>query len=144
MKTIKHFSLIASLIVSLALVGGCGKNDETKPATDTGKKADSTASDVQKSVTSVADQAKNAVQKSTTEVQTQVQGIIDQAKSLVAEKKYTEAMSLLQQKLAGLKLTPEQQKLVDALKEQLQKAIASSTGKDAAKGIDDVKKTLGK
>lgn len=67
----------------------------------------------------------------------QAQGIIDQAKSLVADKKYQEALT----SLAGLKnlqLTADQQKLVDSLKTQIQAALAKSATGDAASAVGNV------
>jgi hypothetical protein len=60
-----------------------------------------------------------------------IQGLIDKAKGLVAEGKYPDAASVLQQ-LAGQSLGADQQKLVDALKEQIQKAIAAKAAGSAA------------
>ncbi len=152
MKTMKYPALIAGLTLTAALLGGCGKQEETKPAPgQTPKTPESAVSDAQKGVTVTADQAKDAAAKAAAAGQAQAaaaqanaQGIIDQAKSLVADKKYTDALALLQQKLAGLQLTPDQQKLVDGLKDQIQKAIAASAAKDATKGVGDLKNPLAK
>jgi type IV secretory pathway VirB10-like protein len=59
------------------------------------------------------------------------QGLIDKAKTLIAEGKFTEASSVLQQ-LAGQSLSSDQAKLVDGLKEQIQKALVAKATADAA------------
>lgn len=60
-----------------------------------------------------------------------VQGLIDRVKSLIAEGKFTDASSVLQQ-LAGQSLSSDQAKLVDGLKEQIQKALAAKAAENAA------------
>ena len=67
--------------------------------------------------------------------------MIDKAKSLIADNKYSEAMDLLK-KLSSMQLTPEQKKLVDDLMAQAQKAMAGAAaserhpeGPDAVGGI---------
>jgi colicin import membrane protein len=77
-----------------------------------------------------ADQATKAEAAKVAEA-AKAQGLIDKAKSLVAEGKFSDASSVLQQ-LTGLSLTDEQKKLVDGLKEQIQKALAAKAAADAA------------
>lgn len=65
------------------------------------------------------------------------QELINQAKSLVDAKKYADASNILQQ-LANLKITPEQQKLVDDLKATLQQVLsrqATTKATDAVGGM---------
>lgn len=79
-----------------------------------------------------ADAAKAADSAKTSE-------LIDKAKSLVAEGKYSDAASVLQQ-LAGQSLSGDQQKLVDGLKEQIQKAIAAKATENAAGSVGNLLK----
>ena len=138
----KNQKIIITLgvIASLALLAGCDKSNETK-ANDAAKsiseKANAAGAEVGKAVEGV----KPAVEKAVTDAKAtadaaasaasaKVTSIIDQAKALVGQSKYSEATSALSQ-LAGLKLTPEQEKLVASLKEQIQKAMASAPAKAA-------------
>lgn len=68
----------------------------------------------------IIDQAKTFA---TTEGTARAQTVIDKATALVTDKKYADALNSLQG-LSGLKLTPEQQKLVDGLKAQIEKGMA--------------------
>lgn len=159
MKRFNYSAILAGLVCA-AVLCGCGQQGETKSTTDKDKKAvDTAVSDTTKAVSDAASQAKDAVQKAAGDVkdaaqkaaadtgaasQAKVQGVVDKVKSLIAENKYKDALATLQEGLKGLQLTPEQQKLVDSLKDQIQKAIASSGVKDAAKSVGDLKNPLGK
>jgi hypothetical protein len=68
---------------------------------------------------------------------TETQRLIDKAKTLVADQKYSDALNAVQ-KLSSMKLTPEQQTLVDGLKTQIQTALAKSSGADAASAVGNV------
>jgi hypothetical protein len=61
---------------------------------------------------------------------------VAEVKKLIAEGKGSEAVQKMTSALAGLKLTPEQQKTLDELKAQAQAALSS-------KGIEDAKKAVG-
>lgn len=153
--TMTHSMILAGLAGGMLLLSGCGQKETTPPASNQTPSTPQTAlPDAQKNLAAAADQVKDAAQKGVAEAQSQltdsasaaqakVQGILDRAKGLVAEKKYTEALSLLQQELAGLKLTADQQKLVDGLKAEVQKLMASSTAKDAGKALGDLVKPPG-
>jgi hypothetical protein len=68
---------------------------------------------------------------------TQVQALIDKAKGLLSDQKYQDALNTVQQ-LSNLKLTPEQQTLVDSLKAQIQSAMAKSATSNAASALGNI------
>jgi hypothetical protein len=122
---------------------GCG-NQDTPATTGDAQKAAAPAADAMKQT---ADSAKAAAETVAAEAPKaadaatagNVQEWIDKAKSLVAENKFSEASSVLQQ-LAGQPLTAEQQKLVDALKEQIQKALAAKATGEGASAVGNLLK----
>jgi hypothetical protein len=63
--------------------------------------------------------------------------IIEAARKLTGENKYDEALKMLGT-LANSKLTPDQQKMVDSLKEQIQKAMAAKATESATKAVGDL------
>jgi hypothetical protein len=144
-----HMSLKV-LSVAMAVAGlvlaGCSKQ-EPAPSPETGSKAAGTATT---ELTKTVEAAKTAGEKAVADVSQQVQettaaasakaqGLIDKAKNLIAEKKYQDASAVIQG-LTGYKLTAEQQKLVDGLKEQLQKALAGKAAADGASAVGNVLK----
>jgi outer membrane PBP1 activator LpoA protein len=111
------------LSAAIAAVVGCSKQEPTPSAPVATKQA----------VAPAAPAASTAAAKS------DAASLIDKARSLITDKKYSEASDLLK-RLSSMKLTPEQKKLVDDLMAQAQKAIAGVSGAtrsatDAAGGM---------
>lgn len=132
------------MALSGLVLAGCSKQDPI-PSSDTGAQAaDSAVTDLSKTVEAaktagekaVADVSKQ-VQDTTAAASAKAQGLIDKARSLIAENKYQEASAVIQE-LSGHKLTAEQQKLVDGLKEQLQKALAGKAATDGASAVGNI------
>ncbi len=62
------------------------------------------------------------------------QGILDRVKGLVAEQKYSEALTTLSE-LSNTSLTSEQQNMVKQLKTQISSAMAAKAGSDGLKSV---------
>ena len=130
-----------TLCAALAAVSGCGKQESPPPAAETSKTTEAVPSEATKAVDTSTTAAKQVTDQATTQATAQVnvgeqqaQGLIDRAKNLVADKKYQDALASLNQ-LATTKLTPDQQKLVDDLKAQIQAALGKTTAGDAASAL---------
>ena len=125
---------IASCLL-IAAIAGCDK-DSTKTAMDDTKKAVEGAADgVKKATDTAATEIKQAAEKvadgktSAADATTAQAGeVIAKAKGLVAEKKYSEALSALGG-LKDMKLSDSQQKIADELKAQIQKLMSGDAGK---------------
>lgn len=157
----RHMKISYSLLgltagAALLLAGGCGKSDQ--PSGDTSKPTPPVAIEMQKApdapkpaaemvppaapaapaqaVTPAASPADAAAAAAAAPpaADTETQGLIDKAKALVADQKYPDALNVVQ-KLSSMKLTPDQQTLVDDLKTQIQTALAKATGADAASSL---------
>jgi len=67
------------------------------------------------------------------------QGLIVKATSLIADGKFADASNVLQE-LAGQTLSSDQQKVVDSLKEQVQKALVAQAAANAANSVGNLLK----
>jgi len=152
MKKSSIITISCAAVALIQLTSGCGKSDQpgsvateakdaTKKAIDTAvtevkEKAAEVKDAAQKTIADVKQQASDAAAA----VDAQVKSVVEQAKGLIAEKKYSEALDLVKTKLSNLKLTSEQQQAIDSLKEQIQKAIASINTTGASKAAGDLLK----
>lgn len=151
---------------ALFLATGCGKQEP--PAGETPKAMNPAPSDAQKAaaeaappaavpaapapaeptppaaatipvpaVPAAATQAVTEAAAAPSAMSAQTQGLIDKAKGLVKSEKYQEALNSLQQ-LKDMKLTDEQQKMVDDLKAQIQTSLVKAAGTNAASALGNI------
>ena len=136
MKSARITTLLA-LASAFGLIIGCGQKEQTAPepakvekATEAAPAEMPKAAEVPAPAVATAPEVAPAAAAATTETQ----GLIDKVKSLIAEKKYTEAMNVLKE-LSALKLTPDQQKIVDDLKAQIENALQAQATSEATKSV---------
>lgn len=139
MKT--TFPCIGLIAVAAFVFAGCGKKEEpptiqhetAKTGTSVAEAAGKTAEAVKTEAAKVTEAVKTEAATAAATATSQAQSLIDKAKALVAEKKFQDASAALQQ-LGNLALTPEQQKTVNELKEQIAKGLAAASGVGTAVG----------
>jgi len=140
--------LTAAVCGCLMAATGCGKTESppappasgtNPPSAGTVQMIVDTAQAQTEVVTKKVEDATAAAQAQADVASAKVQGLIDQARTYLAENKTSEALALLNQ-LSGQKLSTEQQSLVQTLKDQVQKAIE---GAAKAKATDEATKAVG-
>jgi hypothetical protein len=140
----KIIALLCGAALVVAAVSGCGRNEESTPpaqptpAARTEPAPTSAPGGVLSEAKTALESAPKAVEAAVDQAVTQAQGLIDQTKALLSEKKYQDALGGVQ-KLASLKLSPEQQTLVGGLKTELTKM-----GGAIEKGIAGLKEVVAK
>lgn len=154
----KHTTFAIALLAGVALLPGCGDSSSPssspggaatpamsesaeaarKSASDTASAVGQAASDATTAARDAASDAAAAAKKTAADaadaVSAQTQSLMDQVKKLIEDGKGSEAMAKLKE-LGNLKLTPEQQTMVDDLMAQAQKALGGTA--DAAKKAAD-------
>lgn len=147
----KNHILTVIVATSLSfLAPGCGKQETetTPPATPAESTTGQAGSDLKDAAKAVQDQAKTAVsavsqsanqaaadlQKQATAAGAEADSMLAQAKSFVTDGKYQEALGTLKQ-VSNLKLTSEQQKVLQDLQKQVQAGLASLGATNAAQKL---------
>ena len=123
-------SIAAAALVFTAT--GCGKNE---PAA--GEAATSTAEGAGDALTKAAAAVKDKVGEIAAPVSAKAQELIASARQLVSEGKFQEALAKLNA-IGSEQLSPDQQSIVDGLKEQIARALNTSS-----KATSDAKEAAG-
>lgn len=132
MKTV--LNIIGMVGLAAFVCVGCQKSEST--STETGTSVETVEVEevsIEETVTETAETAKKVI----SDANAKAQDLLTQAQSLVGEKKYEEAGTLLQ-KISDLELTPEQQKMLDDLTAAVQKAMESEAVKEGTKAIGNM------
>ncbi len=87
----------------------------------------------------LAEAASNQLAQANAQATEKANGLIDTIKKLIGESKYQDALKALAD-LTALKLTPDQQKIVDGLREQINKGLAQQATGGATKALDGLLK----
>ena len=138
MKTSKTV-IILGLFASLALLPGCDKSTETK-VDKAPKPPEAAQPAVEKNapaVTNTPAAAATATAEVHAAANAQADSIIDQAKALISQSKYSDAFSALQ-KLSGMTLSDSQTALVNSMKEAIKKGMATQATTNAAGAINSL------
>ncbi|MCS7048087.1 MAG: hypothetical protein NZ483_02170 [Verrucomicrobiae bacterium] len=137
-EQMKRITGIATVLAAVLTVVGCGKKESEPPAVQVPKDKPAVSAP-----SAPAAPAPSAVEKAS-EIAAQVATLIDQARALINKKDYQAALNVLQQ-VSALKLTPEQQKLVQELQATAQRELAKvATDKAASEAGKAVGGMLGK
>jgi len=152
--------IIVSLCAGSLTLTGCSKKEEPAPAPakpegsalidsakQAGQNAVNAAKDAGQAVADkakevgqqVGDAAKTALSGATDSATAKYQEVMAKAQSLLKDAKYDDALNSLKS-LADARLTPDQQKTINDLKAQIEKAwqaskAAGSSASDAVKGL---------
>jgi thioredoxin-like negative regulator of GroEL len=158
MKT-KNAMITLSAAMAITLLAGCSKPADSNESSTGEQPAKGTTTSVAEAITNavkpIVDEATKAVESvkpavsnavqdvkeaaatATTDATAKANSLIDQAKKYINEAKYSDAANIINQ-LSTMKLTPEQEKLVADLKVQLQKAMSSLSGTNAAAAVGNL------
>lgn len=150
MKTQNFFRISASVVAATLLLSACSKQEEPaapavaqKPAPAPAPapvpeppkvEAPAAPAEVKAAAEQAVDAAKTATPPAPPAASSQAQSLIERIKALIAEKKYSEALTAMSE-ITPANLTPDQQTLVEQLKTQAQNAMAKQTTDQGLKAV---------
>jgi len=111
--------------------------DAAKAAEDLKQQAAAAQAAAEKAAADKVAADKAAADKLAADNTAKVQGLVDSANKLVGENKFADALKVLAD-LSGMTLTDAQKKLVDTLKEQVNKAMANKGASEAQKALGNL------